>query len=387
MALVVVSGPIANKWRNGGMAWVALSYLRGFERLGFDTFFIEQLPVELCTDADGNPVPFEDCAPLRYFEKVVRDMGVSGRAALVCGEGPRVGGANYGDVVGIAAAADFVVNISGHLSAEALRRACRRTAYVDLDPGYTQFWDAQGLRGHRLEGHDAYFTVGANIGRQGCPIPTGDIRWIPTLPPVVLDDWPVVMEAEPRGFTTVGSWRGGFGPVTDGARTYGLKVHEFRKFVELPERTDAAFEVALDIHPADGTDLDLLRRHGWAVVRPDAVAPGPVEFRRYVQGSWAEFSVAQGIYVETSSGWFSDRSVRYLASGKPVLVQDTGFGRSLPVGEGLLAFRSLEEAVAGVREIERDHDRHAKAARAVAEEHFDSDGVLRRMLDDAGVSP
>jgi hypothetical protein len=387
MALVVVCGPIANKWRHGGMAWVPLSYLRGFEQLGFETFFLEQLAAEPCTDRDGNPVPFEDSAALAAFRDVTVAAGIEGRAALVHGDGPEVAGGLSGELADVVASADLVVNISGHLASEELRRASHRTAYVDLDPGYTQFWSAHGTPGHRLEGHDVYFTVGANVGVPGCPIPTEDIRWIPTRPPVVLADWPVVDAAEPSRFTTVSSWRGAFGRIVDGDRTYGLKVHEFRRFVELPQRASATFEVALDIHPADGKDLELLKQHGWEVVRPEEAVPGHAEFRRYVQGSGAEFSVAQGIYVQTSSGWFSDRSVRYLASGKPVLLQDTGLGWSLPVGEGLLAFTTLEEAVGGVRELERDHDRHARAARALAEEFFDSDVVLRRMLEDAGVSP
>src|SRR5206468_4718490 len=133
----------------------------------------------------------------------------------------------------------------------------------------------------------------------------------------------------------------------------------------------------------DRQDRELLCRNSWRLVDPKQVASDRSTFRRYVQTSGAEFSVAQQMYVDTKSGWFSDRTVRYLASGKPVLVQDTGFSGTIPVGEGLLAFRTLEEAVAGVREIEGDRDRHAKAARAVAEEHFDSDRVLRQMLDDA----
>src|SRR5438132_6361065 len=130
------------------------------------------------------------------------------------------------------------------------------------------------------------------------------------------------------------------------------------------------FEIALEIDPEDSADLELLRGGGWSIVDPRRVAADPESFRAYVQGSGAEFSVAQGIYVETKSGWFSDRSVRYLASGRPVLVQDTGFSKNLPVGEGLIAFGSLEEAVAGAQAIAGDYGRHARAARAVAEEPF-----------------
>jgi hypothetical protein len=263
----------------------------------------------------------------------------------------------------------------------------RRKAYVDLDPGFTQFWHASGDAGARLDGHDFYFTVGENIGTRSCPIPTGGIRWRPTRQPVVLDHWPVSTEGDRRRFTTVATWRGSYGPVEYGGKIFGLKVHEFRKFIELPERVPHAFELALDIHPAEEKDLDLLDRHGWRLVDPKAAVPDPGAFRRYVQGSGAEFSVAQGVYVETASGWFSDRTVRYLASGKPALVQDTGFGRNYPVGEGLVAFRTPGEAVAGARRIGRDYEEHCRAARALAEEYFDSDIVLGRFVEEAGVAP
>jgi hypothetical protein len=266
-------------------------------------------------------------------------------------------------------------------------RRLRRKAYVDIDPGFTQFWYAAGHEGLRLDGYDFYFTIGENIGTPFCPIPTCGLRWRRTRQPVVLEDWPVSGGGDHDRFTTVATWRGPYGPVQYGGKTFGLKVHEFRKFVELPGLTRQTFEVALDIHPAEEKDLDLLRRHGWRLVDPKAAAPDPAAFRRYVQTSGAEFSVAQGVYVESASGWFSDRTVRYLASGKPALVQDTGFGRNYPVGEGLVAFRTLEQAVAGAERISRDYEGHCRAARALAEEHFDSEKVLGRFIEEVGVAP
>src|SRR5205823_3798900 len=156
----------------------------------------------------------------------------------------------------------------------------------------------------------------------------------------------------------------------------------------LPRRVgQAAFEIALDIHAGDAKDLSALRANGWRVTDPLAVAGTPAAFRRYIQQSAAEFSVAQAIYVEKNSGWFSDRTVRYLASGKPALVQDTGFGRHLPVGEGLVTFRTLDEAAAGAERILADYERHCRAARAIASEFFDSDKVLGRFLREVGVAP
>jgi hypothetical protein len=233
----------------------------------------------------------------------------------------------------------------------------------------------------RLIGHDAYFTFGENIGLPGCSIPIHGIDWRATRPAVVLDEWPVVAANNEHVFTTVGTWRGPYGPVVWQGHTYGLKLHEFRKLLELPARSRETFELALDIHPDEKHDLELLRNHGWRLADPRVVAGEPFAFRSYVQGSFAEFSAAQGIYVETDCGWFSDRTVRYLASGKPAVVQDTGFSRNLPTGEGLIAFRTLEDAIAGVEAVASDYEHHSRAARALAEEFFESDTVLGKILE------
>jgi hypothetical protein len=185
--------------------------------------------------------------------------------------------------------------------------------------------------------------------------------------------------------TTVASWRGSYGPVEHHGRTLGVKAHEFRKYLELPGRIDQRLELALDIHPDDEVDRRRLLDHGWRLVDPRLHAESPDRFRHYVQASSGEFSVAQEVYVATNSGWFSDRTVRYLASGRPALVQDTGFSRQLPVGAGLVAFSNMEEAVVGAKSIDADYAEHAAAARDIAERHFDSNVVLPRFLDRAGV--
>jgi hypothetical protein len=382
-----VSSVIANKYLNGGVVWVPLSYVLGFKKLGFRVYFVEQISRESCVDAAGAVTAFEDCVNLAYFKQITEQFGLSGSAALIYENGEQTHGLTYAELLDLAEAADLLVNITGHLTWESLMRRLRRKVYIDLDPGFTQFWHAAGNPGLRLDGHDFYFTIGENIGTPACPIPTGGIRWRQTRPPVVLEHWPVSHEGTHDRFTTVASWRGPYGPVQYGDKTFGLKVHEFRKFVELPEQVQQTFEIALDIHPADEKDLRLLHRHGWQIVDPKVVVPDPVAFRRYVQTSGAEFSVAQGIYVETNSGWFSDRTVRYLASGKPALVQDTGFSRNYPVGDGLVAFRTLEEAIAGAERIARDHDRHCQAARSLAEAYFDSDKVLGRLIEEVGIAP
>ena len=375
MATVVVAGALANKPLSGGEAWVRLSWLLGFARMGHEVALVEQLPEEAWDAGPGRS----------YFRDVISAFGLEGRAALVRGDGPVADGLAWADLLALASRADLLVNISGHLVAEPLMERFRRRAYVDIDPGWTQIWSEQGGDQARLARHDVYFTIAESIGRPGCDLPTGGLDWKVTRQPVVLDQWPMVPATGPWRFTTIATWRTPFGRLEHAGRAFGMKLDEFRKLIELPGRCSARFELALDIHPAERPDIEALDRHGWSVVSaPDLVAT-PAAFRSYVQGSGAEFSVAQGVYVETRSGWFSDRTARYLASGKPALVQDTGFSRHLPCGEGLVPFRTLEEAVAGAEDIAADPARHGRAARLIAEEHFDSHVVLPAFLRDAGL--
>lgn len=382
MTTAIVSSAIANKPLNGGNAWVILSWLRGLQRLGLHVYFVEQIKRRNCVDAEGNPTNPDNSINLAYFDRIMQEFGLVDSAALIFENEERTHGLRYADLLDVAAGADLLVNISGHLTLEPIKQQVRKRIYLDLDPAFTQFWHASGNLGAHLQGHDYYFTIGENVGTAGCPIPLGDVSWRRVRQPVVLEDWPVPAPNDSRGFTTIASWRGAYGPVSYGGHTFGLKVHEFRKFVELPERVPQSFELALDIHPADGKDIKMLRRHGWRLMDPRIVAPDPAAFRSYVQSSGAEFSAAQGIYVETASGWFGDRTVRYLASGKPALVQDTGFSQNYPVGEGLLSYRTLEEAIQGVASIAGEYERHCRAARALAEEFFDSDKVLGRLLQE-----
>jgi hypothetical protein len=272
---------------------------------------------------------------------------------------------------------------------EVLRRVGRRV-FVDIDPGFPQMWRELGLH-DAFEGHDAFVTVGMNVGRPDCTIPTCGLDWVAMPQPVVLEHWPVapVSRADDAApFTSVGAWRGPNGPVEFRGVTYGLRAHEFRRFIELPSMCPGErFEMAFGIDPADFKDIDALKRNGWALVDPATVAATPEDYRAYVAGSRAEFMVPKQMYVATRSGLLSDRSVYYLASGRPVLARDTGLAGVFPVGEGLLTFSTPEEAAEGVRRLGADYRLHARAARAVAEECFDSDKVLRRVLGQLGVSP
>jgi hypothetical protein len=369
---VVVGGALANKAGSGGEAWVRMSWIRGFEQLGLAVRFVEELA--------GDAV---DPVAVRWFTDVTSRFGLDGRATLLHG-GDAIVGPSLGELETLAAEATLV-NISGHVRSPRLLRAFRRRVMVDIDPGFTQFWHDEGLAGANVSGHDLYFTIGELIGRPGCPVPTGGIEWHAVKPPVVLGDWPATPGEELDRFTTIATWRGAFGPIEHEGRTYGVKAHEFRRFIELPQRSESAFEIALDIHPADDPDRHALAQHGWRIVDPRAVARHPDAFRDYIQGSSAEFSVAQGVYVGTQCGWFSDRTTRYLASGRPALVQDTGFSRTVPVGEGLVAFSTLGDAVAGAADIADRYDEHCEAARRLAEEHFDARRVLGRFCAEAAI--
>lgn len=378
MASVVVAGALASKYRNGGEAWVRLSWLDAFRRLGFDVWFVEQVP----DPGPGSGPPPADL--VRWFAGVTGESGLAGRSWLASESGVWFG-PPAGRLEELAGGAEMVLNISGNLTLPLLDRF-RRRVFLDIDPGFTQFWHERGLLGDELERHSHHFTIGGNIGRPGCPIPTGGLRWRPTTQPVVLDEWPETPSDSCARLTTVGSLRGPYGRVERAGRAFGLKIHEMRRFAALPRIVRPRMELAFRIDPGDRADRERLARCGWGLTDPDAVAADPHAFRRYVQGSDGEFSVAQGIYAETASGWFSDRTVRYLASGKPAVVQDTG-AADLPAGEGLLTFRTLPEAAAAVEAVTADYDRHRKAARRLAEERFEATRVASAMAEDVGVSP
>jgi hypothetical protein len=371
MGVAFVAGALANKPASGGEAWVRLSWVLGLQRLGWEVHLVERLSGE---GAGGRA----------FFEEVVAEFGLGGRASLLDAEGAALCGQSERELTAIATEAELLFNISGHLGQGPLLAAPRRRVYVDLDPGFTQVWHADPSLEFTVAGHDRYLTVGQNIGKTGCSVPVGGIDWIPTLPPVLLDQWPLVPPPPGRPvFTTVATWRSPYGGLRIGAREMGLKHHQFRRFAELPERVEGVeFELALDIHPGDDADRELLCSHGWRLVDPRAAAGTPGAFRKYLRGSGAEFSVAQGVYVEAETGWFSDRTAAYLSSGRPAVIQDTGLdGLGSP---GVLAFGGLEAAVAAVQDVRDEYEQRAAAARAFAERHLDSDGVLDRVLSLVG---
>jgi hypothetical protein len=368
---ILVGGAVAQKPRSGGHAWVFLQYLLGFQRLGFDVLFVDRLEADM------------DEAGVAWLDEVMRGAGLEDSYSLLrTGEVEPLAGRSRRDVVEFARAADFFLNVMGYVDDEEILAAARRRVFLDIDPGFGQMWCALGL--HDLfAGHDVFVTVGERVGADDCTVPTCGLDWIGTRPPVVLDRWPAQEDAGSR-YTSVATWRGPFAPIEYEGHTYGLRVHEFRRVISLPRLTGRPFELALDIHPNETSDLELLHENGWMLVDPAVVAGSLDAYRSYVQASRAELMVAKGMYVDTRGGWFSDRSACYLASGRPVIAQDTGLDGLYPLGAGLLAFSTVDEAAAAVDEVEGDYARHARAARRIAEESLDSDVVLERLLGRLG---
>ena len=356
---IIVAGSIAQRPGCGGHAWVFLQYLLGFRRLGFDVLFLDRLDAA-------------DSANVRWLANVLGDVAWS----LNCG----------GETLGLPRArvlektreSVLLLNVMGFLNDGEILAAAPRRAFLDIDPGFGQMWHALGLA-DIFAGHDAFVTIGENIGQPDCTVPACGMDWITTPQPIVLEKWPVRNGASCTAFTTVASWRGPFAPVEFAGRTYGLRVHEWRKFAALPNATAQSFQVAMELDAAESRDRALLESNGWQLLDPHNV--GAIDdYREFVSGSRAEVMIAKNMYVATRGGWFSDRSICYLAAGKPVLAQDTGFPRNHPTGRGLLTFSTLEEAAEGVRAINADYAAHCRAAREIAESQFDSDKVLARLL-------
>ena len=367
---LVLAGAIAQLPSRGGHTWAFLQYLLGFRALGFEVLFLDRLTQEMDQRRGSH-----------YLKAVMERFGLEDDYCLLGADRDVLGGIDRADALERTRDSLGLINVNGFLDDEEFLAVAPRRVYLDIDPGFAQMWRQLGLH-DAFAGHDVFVTVAEKIGRPGCRVPTCDIDWITTRPPVVLDLWPESAEAG-EAFTTVGSWRGPFAPVDFEGTSFGLRAHEFRKLFELPELTGERFEVALDIDRADLSDLAQLDRYGWRLRNPHTAAGSPDEYQAFIQMSKAELMVAKNMYVETRGGWFSDRSACYLASGRPVIAEDTGLAGLYPLGDGLVPFHTLEDAVAGVEEVSSNYPRHARAAREIAESELRSDRVLETLVEKA----
>jgi hypothetical protein len=340
----------------GGATWAVLQYVHGLRRLGHEVLVVE-------------PVTRRTPEVERYFD----DLALDGAALLVRGTRETVG-LQYEALAGFCA--DLLLNVSGMLDDPELVASVPTRVFLDLDPAFNQIWHAQGLH-PTLPHHTRHVTVGVRLAGSALPL---DREWIPTLPPVVLSHWPLAAAVETDAFTTVGHWRS-YGSAEWDGTAYGQRAHAVRRLLDLPALTDQPLLPALAIHSDEVEDLRALRAHGWQLADPAQVAATPERYRRFVAGSRGEIGFAKAGYVDSRCGWFSDRSACYLASGRPVVAQDTGFDVALPVGEGLIAYSTGAQAAAALDAVAADYERHRRAARALAEEHLDSDRVLSRLLE------
>jgi hypothetical protein len=307
------------------------------------------------------------------------------RGALLDSETARsFAGISREDVASFAVGADAVISLAAHYRREPwpMLEDVRPRILIEQDPGYTHLWAADGDPRDIFGDQDFLFTVGANVGTPHSLVPTCGLTWHPLWPPVLIDWWagsaPVISDR----FTTVGSWRD-YGYLEVDGQCFGPKVEEFTKFIELPRVSGEELELTLVIDH-DDPDREVLLEHGWRLEDPARVSE-PVSFRDYVRGSAGEFSCAKGGYVGTRSGWFSDRSACYLAAGRPVVLQATGFEDELPVGEGLFAVHDVDEAAAAIAEVRANYRHHRRAARRLAREFFDAEKLMAQMLEESGI--
>lgn len=367
IAIEDLAGPSVSG--RGGHAMHVLQILEGLRRLGHDVLFLEFLAAAPAPEA------------VAAFGEALGDRP---GALLDASTGESFAGQPRRAVAAFAARAEGVISLAAHYRREPwpLLEAVRPRILIEQDPGYTHLWAAEGEPCEVFGEHDAHFTVGANVGTSRSPIPTSGIDWLPLWPPVVLDWWGRGTPVHRDRFTTVAAWRD-YGYLELDGRVLGPKVEEFHKFIDLPRRAGEEIELTLAIDP-DDPDRELLLDHGWRLEDPDLVAT-PASYRDYLSSSLAEFSCAKGGYVGTRSGWFSDRSACYLAAGRPVVLQATGFEDVLPTGEGAFAVRDVDEAAAAMAEVRGDYARHARAAHELARDFFDAERLLARMLEQAGL--
>ena len=366
---ILFAGIIA-RYPFGGVTWCSLMYLLGLRALGHDVFYIEDTG-ECVYDPVQNTRAIDPAYGTSYIHAALEPFGLGERWAFVNYDGT-YHGRTRDDVGRYAADCDLFINLSGgswFWRDEYAR--IRRKVFIDSDPAFTQLAIAKAEPWYVefFTRFDRLFTFGSNIGTAASPIPVGSFTWHKTWQPITMTEWHTAAAPRDR-YTTVMTWQ-----IESFTDVGGNKDQEFVRFIELPSKTRQKFELAIN------GPQTLLRSYGWDTVDAMNVSRTPMGYREFIHGSKAEFGVAKHTYVASHSGWFSDRTECYLASGRPALVQDTGWTAHLPCGEGLLAFSSMEDAIAGIDRINSDYDRHAAAARDMAYEHFDAARVLPRLLE------
>ena len=370
----------------GGQTWLYLNWLRGFERLGHEVWYVEDDSV-WPYDPRQNTVT-DDCSyAVHHIETCMQRIGIPNQWAFRLAD--RKGtcfGMSDSKLDDLYRSCDVLLNVVGATDLREEQLQARLRVYVETDPVSAELQLANGDEHTRKEfaKYDHIFTYGENYGASDCDVPLNGINYGKTRQPVDLDLWPMAYDPGARFFTTIGNFRqNGNDIVYRGELYYWSKHYEWEKYLGLPSRTPQPFELAMN---CEGEDRQRLQAGGWNLLSPlimslDVFGAYPDYFRR----SRGEFTVAKDQNVRLRSGWFSERDACYLASGKPVVAQDTGFGNILPGGEGLFAFTTMEQAVAAIQTINSDYRRHCESARAIAEEYFAAPKVAAKLLHDLGV--
>jgi hypothetical protein len=383
---IVVTGLIGQH-PLGGVTWDYLQYVLGLRQLGHDVFYLEDTgawPYN-ANGTGGTEWVVQDCsANVRHLRSIMRRFGLDDRWMYRCPIGPTWSGLSERRRNDVLETADLLLNVSGSLAHPKRYRSVRRLVYIDSDPVFTQVRIAGGERRlrERVDLHDVHFSFGERLGPA---VPSTGHTWLPTRQPVVLSEWRMLGRGR-DAFTTVMNWAGDKLVSFDG-RKYGQKNMEVVRFLDVPALVaPTKLELALRRvrrRKKPVAPVARLERSGFRVVDPHRACAGLDGYRDYVQTSKGEWSVAKNGYVVGRPGWFSCRSACYLAAGRPVVVQDTGFGDVLPTGAGLLAFETSAEAAEGVREVVGDYSRHRRAAREIAEAYFASGDVLSHLVERA----
>ncbi|HEX7090109.1 MAG TPA: hypothetical protein VF192_08225 [Longimicrobiales bacterium] len=378
---IIVSGLIA-QYPLGGMTWHYLQYLLGLAALGHDVHYFEDSggwPYDVATGARAR----DPGRNVRYLAGIMARHGLADRWAYRIPDphACRWFGMTDARRREVVRSATLLIDVSGTLDRPEAYRPVQRLAYVDTDPVFLHIRLARGERRltERIAAYDVHFSFGECVGDR---MPATGYVWRPMRQPIVVSAWRTDTPPRPV-YTTVMNWSSYRSEVHEG-RSYGQKSVEFLRFLDLPLRlAPLRLEIAAGPGHGERTPVERLRSHGWRVRDAARVCPDPDRYRRYIQRSKGEWSAAKNAYVLGRAGWFSERSACYLAAGRPVVVQDTGFPEPLRAGAGIVPFATPEEAVAAVREVEGNYARHAAAARTIAEEYFRADVVLRSLVERA----
>jgi hypothetical protein len=386
--IIVVLG-LLGRFPMAGIAWQLVNHLLGFQQLGFDVYYVEETGSPPYDPRIKNLV--DDCAySLQFIAETLGQFGFANTWAYHDQLTGQWFGLSKVRVRDLFARAVGVVNLCGASHPESLTFQPQGTfLYLETDPVLFQVRLVQGdPEAHRfLAAHDAHITYGENLGASDCPIPAAYFHWKKTRPPVVVDCWPFRLDEAVCGgsrFTTIATWHNRGKDICFRGETYRWSKHlNFLTLVDLPRRTSQALELAVEID--DTAVLAEFQRGGWLLTSPLAVSQDMRVYQDYICNSRGELTPAKDVVARTKSGWFSDRSVCYLAAGRPVVTQETGFSKFVPVGRGLFAFSTPNEAVAALDSINRAYPVHARAAREIAREYFDARKVLGKMLREVGV--